>query len=469
VNRRSLDPRRAFALLLVAAVGLMPLLGYPSVPPASAASPDVPVVVRDRTWLVRGQPSFAWGRSTDVQLMGDWNGNGVATPGVFRAGRWYLRNRLASGATDISFSYGRAGDVPVVGDWNGDGRTTVGVVRGTSWHLRNSTTGGSANLTFTFGRRGDVPVTGDWNGNGRTGIGVVRANRWELRNSLSAGSPQTAFTYGRSGDLPVTGDWNGNGRTTIGVARGKNWYLRDRLSGGTADRTFAFGACGDAAFSTASARTAPGVPRSLRGTEWTRLPTTERVVALTFDAGANADGMASILATLKRTDTPATFFLTGSWTNRYPTLARQAAASFPVGNHTATHPDLTKLTNTAVRSEIVSAHQTIRTTTGREPRPWFRFPFGARDTRTIGLANCLDYGSVRWSVDTLGWKGTSGGQTRATVTKRVLDDLAPGSIVLMHVGSHPNDRSTLDADVLADLIARVEARGYRFVDLDAYR
>lgn len=133
-----------------------------------------------------------------------------------------------------------------------------------------------------------------------------------------------------------------------------------------------------------------------------------------------------------------------------------------------THPDLTKLSNTAVRNEIVGADTVIRDTIGHELRPWFRFPYGARDTRTISAANCLNYGSVRWSVDTLGWKGTSGGQSTATVRTRVMNDLAPGSIVLMHVGSHPTDRSTLDADALRDLIAQIEARGYRFVDLDAY-
>jgi peptidoglycan/xylan/chitin deacetylase (PgdA/CDA1 family) len=451
------------SLLLVFGV-----LGLPA-EPAASATPDVPVIVRDRTWTVRGGPTFAYGRSGDVQVMGDWNGNGIATPGVFRNGRWYLRNQLASGAADLTFTFGRRGDVPIVGDWNGNGRTTVGVVRGTTWQLRNSNSEGAPNVTFTYGRRGDVPVTGDWNGNGRTGIGVVRGNQWLLRNTLSGGSAQVSFAYVRVGDRPVTGDWNGNGRTTPGVVDGRTWYLRDQLSSGSANRTFAFGACGDVALSTSSARTAPGVPVSLRGTEWTRLPTTEKVVALTFDAGANADGLPSILKTLESTGTPATFFLTGKWTDQYPTLARQVAAKYPVANHTATHPDLTLLSDTAVRNEIIGAHQTIRTCTGREPRPWFRFPYGARDSRTIALTNCTNYGSVRWTVDTLGWKGTSGGQSVTTVTNRVLDTLAPGSIVLMHVGSHPTDRSALDADALPRVIKSLTDRGYSFVTLDAYR
>ena len=453
--------------LLAVALSLWPAQLTPTA--AATTGPDAPILVRDRTWIVRGGPTFVYGRPGDVQLMGDWDADGIATPGVFRDGRWYLRNRLAEGTADISFAYGRAGDVPVVGDWNGDGRTTIGVVRGTRWHLRNANAGGNADITFGYARRGDVPVTGDWNADGRTGIGVVRGRTWYLRNTLSTGTAQLSLAYGRPGDRPVTGDWNADGRTGIGMVRGRTWYLRNTLSTGTAASTLVFGNCGDGALSTGSARTAPGVPVSMRGTEWTRLPTTERVVALTFDAGANADGLASILGTLERTQTPGTFFLTGRWTTSYPTLARQVSAAHPVGNHTDTHPDLTTLTTTAARDEIIRAHELIRATTGREPRPWFRFPFGARNAGTIEAANCLNYGSVRWTVDTLGWKGTSEGQSTATVTQRVLANLGPGTIVLMHVGSHPRDGSTLDAAALPEVIRQVEARGYRFVDLDQYR
>ena len=50
---------------------------------------------------------------------------------------------------------------------------------------------------------------------------------------------------------------------------------------------------------------------------------------------------------------------------------------------------------------------------------------------------------------------------------RVLGALRPGEIVLMHVGSNPDDRSTLDADALLQLISRLKARGYSFVTPDA--
>jgi peptidoglycan/xylan/chitin deacetylase (PgdA/CDA1 family) len=67
--------------------------------------------------------------------------------------------------------------------------------------------------------------------------------------------------------------------------------------------------------------------------------------------------------------------------------------------------------------------------------------------------------------DTLGWMGTSGGQNVQTVTSRVLANLRPGEIVLMHVGSHPTDGSTLDADALPGIVAELKRRGYGFVTI----
>jgi peptidoglycan/xylan/chitin deacetylase (PgdA/CDA1 family) len=459
--------RRVSVLLLLLLVATT--LTVPSAVPSLAATPDVPVVLRDRTWYVRNGPIFTWGRARDIHLIGDWDGDGVATPGLFRSGRWLLRNRMSAGAPDREFYFGTAGDVPIVGDWDGNGTTTIGVVRGDVWYLRNHNSAGVPATSFRYGRPGDIKVTGDWDGDGRTGIGIVRGTSWQLRDAPSRGAATYAFTYGALGDRPVVGDWDGDGRDSIGTVRGSIWRLRNRLSAGDPNLTFSYGKCGDGAMSTFGAQSAPSVPTSMRGTEWTRLPTTDRVVALTFDGGANADGLTKILTTLEQTGTPATFFLTGAFTKAYPTPSQTIAARYPIGNHTATHPDLTKLSDAAVRSQIIDAQETIRTSTYGEPRPWFRFPFGARDTRTIGLTNCQNYGSMRWTVDTLGWKGTSGGQSVTTVRNRVLDTLTPGSIVLMHVGSNPDDRSTLDADALASIISSVKARGYRFVTPDPYR
>lgn len=196
-----------------------------------------------------------------------------------------------------------------------------------------------------------------------------------------------------------------------------------------------------------------------------RLDLTDKLVALTFDAGANGDGVKPILDTLEAREVPATFFLTGRFVVTYPGKSQRTARQHLVGNHTFAHPDLTTLPDFRVVNQVVRAERVIRDSTGEDPRRFFRFPFGARDAHTIGLLNDLCYVPFRWTVDTLGWKGTSGGMTVTKVVDRVLAAAEPGAIVLMHVGSNPDDGSTLDADALPIVIRKLRARGYSFVRL----
>jgi peptidoglycan/xylan/chitin deacetylase (PgdA/CDA1 family) len=212
----------------------------------------------------------------------------------------------------------------------------------------------------------------------------------------------------------------------------------------------------------------PGIAGRLAGKDWTYIPTTRRVVALTFDAGANADAVPSILAALRQEGVPATFFLTGNFVRDFPAAARSiVAAGFRIGDHTVTHPYLTQLSDAAVQREIAAAAQQIISVTGKNPAPLFRFPYGDADARTIAIANRSGYVPVRWTVDTLGWEGTAGHISASVVVSRVLASARPGEIVLMHVGSNPDDHTTFDADALPQVISGLRARGYSFVTLDA--
>ncbi|GAB4098868.1 polysaccharide deacetylase family protein [Sinomonas halotolerans] len=211
----------------------------------------------------------------------------------------------------------------------------------------------------------------------------------------------------------------------------------------------------------------PAFPAALRGLDLEVVPGAGRVVALTFDAGANSAGLPKILSTLSGKGVRGTFFLTGTWAGANPGgVAQIVAGGHRTANHSMTHPGFTSLTGARIREEVLGAERAIRAA-GADPRPLFRFPFGERDARTIAAVNDLGYASVRWTVDTLGWKGTSGGLTAQAVADRVLAGLQPGEIVLMHIGSNPDDGSTLDADALAQIIDRIRAAGYGFVTLDA--
>ena len=120
---------------------------------------------------------------------------------------------------------GRQAVRPVTGDWNGDGIDTPGVVRGGTWYLRNSNSPGPADITLNFGYAYDQAVVGDWNGDGVDSPGMVRAGTWYLKNNNVPGdSGRTTLSFGTSSYKPVAGDWNGDGITTPGaVSSGGTW------------------------------------------------------------------------------------------------------------------------------------------------------------------------------------------------------------------------------------------------------
>ncbi len=209
------------------------------------------------------------------------------------------------------------------------------------------------------------------------------------------------------------------------------------------------------------------LPPPVVGGELVRLQTRQHVVALTFDGGGNADGARGVLTVLRRDDVPATFFLTGRFVQTYPQLARAIGRRYPVGNHTVDHLDMLRLSPSAARREVTRAAVLIQRATGRDTHPYFRFPYGSRNARTLRLVNALGYASVRWTVDTLGWMGSTQ-QSVSGAVRRVMRHLVPGEIVLMHLGS-AHDRSTIDSHALPAVIRLVRARGYRFVTLAGIR
>jgi len=475
--------RRRAALLAALAVvaGSVAVAVGPASPASAATTPTRLIQIRGNTWYLRDSlssgvftSSFVYGQVGDLPISGDWDGNGTNTPGVVRGNVWYLRNSASAGPPDLTFTYGdRTSDAPVVGDWDGNGTDTPGLVRGGKWYLRNSNTAGGAEIVIAFGVASDIPIAGDWDGNGTSTPGVVRGGTWYQRNTNDATSGLVSFYYGRLfTDRPVAGDWDGNGTTTPGIVRTGAWYLRNSNANGGAELSFRYGAVGDLPLSTtqALARDRGGQPLTAArtGNHMTVLPTTAKVVALTFDAGASNAGVASILATLEAQGVSATFFMTGAFARNYPNDARTIGLRYPMANHTDTHPDLTTQTDAQIQAQLQAAQTSIANAARYDTRPVFRFPYGATNAHTLSVVNGAGYTSIWWTVDTLGWKGTSGGQSVSTVVNRVVGALRPGEIVLLHVGSNPDDGSTLDADALPTIISELRSRGYSFVTLVPY-
>ena len=216
------------------------------------------------------------------------------------------------------------------------------------------------------------------------------------------------------------------------------------------------------------------LPAPLVGTEWSSLPTNQPEVALTFDCGANDAGVPAILEALKAAGATGTFTITGVFARLYPEVAKEIAADgYDIGDHTYNHMDMTKLSLSDAQSEVTVGAQIIESVTGRNPQPIFRFPYGARNSQLVQMVNNLGYGSFLWTIDTLGWEGTSptptsaGGQSVQSVEAKALGALTPGEIILMHCGSAP-DGTTLDADALPTVIQGIATKGYRFVTLHGF-
>ena len=177
-----------------------------------------------------GMGGFYFGNPGDVAFMGDWDGDGVATPGLYRRsdGYVYLRNSNSQGNADLEFYFGNPGDIPIAGDFNGDGKDTVSIYRPSNQtihvvnQLGSSDAGlGAADYSFMFGNPGDVPFVGDFDGNGVDSVGLYRQSTGFVyfRNSLSTGVADLDFFYGNPGDVILAGDWDGDGDDTVAVYR----------------------------------------------------------------------------------------------------------------------------------------------------------------------------------------------------------------------------------------------------------
>jgi hypothetical protein len=190
-----------------------------------------------------------YGIGGDYPVVGDWNGDGTATIGIYRNGSFFLRNTNTIGFADMTFPFGMPGDQPVAGDWDGDGDDTIGVYRSSTgtFFLRNSNSAGTPDMIFTLGIRGDVGIAGDWDGNGRDTTGVFRPSNGALylKNTNATGFADIQINYGIAGDKPIVGDWNDDGKDTIGIYRNGAFYLRNNNTIGYADLVYYLGVPGD--------------------------------------------------------------------------------------------------------------------------------------------------------------------------------------------------------------------------------
>jgi peptidoglycan-N-acetylglucosamine deacetylase len=136
-------------------------------------------------------------------------------------------------------------------------------------------------------------------------------------------------------------------------------------------------------------------------------------VALTFDAEhpdrprSQPNEADELLDLLGATGVRATFFVVGRWAEAYPTTARRIAAEgHVVGNHSFFHASFPLLSDEGLVEDVTRADIAIRNSTGVDPHPWFRLPFGhgIASQRVLSEIERLGYWHVGWDLDARDWE-----------------------------------------------------------------
>lgn len=129
--------------------------------------------------------------------------------------------------------------------------------------------------------------------------------------------------------------------------------------------------------------------------------TEEKKIALSFDAAWGNEDTQTILDILQENEVHATFFMTGGWVKSYPEDVKNIlAAGHDLGNHSENHKNMSQLSDTECKEELMKVHDKVKKLTGYEMF-LFRPPYGDYDNEVITNAKECGYYTIQWDVDTL--------------------------------------------------------------------
>lgn len=184
-----------------------------------------------------------------------------------------------------------------------------------------------------------------------------------------------------------------------------------------------------------------------------RVQTQEKKIAISFDADSGNEETARLIDLLRRYSVKATFFVVGAWVQRYPeSLRALAAAGHEVGNHSATHPHMPRLSGSEMLSQITECNSRVQSVTGKTP-VLFRAPYDDYSNLLIETAQSASMQCVQWDIDSCDWKNLS----PKAITKQVISQAKPGSIILFHNGALNT------ATALPDILSALQTQGYTIV------
>lgn len=187
---------------------------------------------------------------------------------------------------------------------------------------------------------------------------------------------------------------------------------------------------------------------------WTDAHVDGPYIAMTFDDGPSGANTPKLLDLLARKHIKATFFLVGQCAAEFPQLVkRELAEGHEVANHSWSHPNLAKMSEEGVRSELQKTQDAIREATGFTPKI-MRPPYGELTGKQRQWVHG-DFGFkvILWDVDPLDWKD----RNAATVARRIIAGTRPGSIILSH------DIHATTVAAMPEVFDTLLAKGFKFV------
>jgi len=134
------------------------------------------------------------------------------TPRIMQPAR---DGRARADVIDHVFRLGGAKDIAVAGDFNGDGIATIGTFRDGKWNL-DSTGNGKPDTTLEFGAKGDLPLVGDFDGDGIDELAIVRGNKVIVDSNANGKIDATdqVFLLESTDGTVIVGDFDGDGKDT---------------------------------------------------------------------------------------------------------------------------------------------------------------------------------------------------------------------------------------------------------------
>lgn len=186
----------------------------------------------------------------------------------------------------------------------------------------------------------------------------------------------------------------------------------------------------------------------------------EKVLYLTFDAGYENGYTEQILDTLKDHHVPAAFFLVGDYLERNADLVRRMVdEGHIVGNHTASHPDMSKISEkSAFEKELTEVEDLFRQITGKDLPRFYRPPQGVYSEENLKMAQQLGYKTVFWSLAYADWDNNAQ-KSREYAMEKLLGRTHNGAVILLHSTSKTN------GEILDALLTQWEQDGYRFAPI----